>query len=89
MPYFIPESPRTIAVLCLVVLAGGVLSSCEGSYLRPSGEPAKMSGQTVCYRAHTLRGTAEAAPFVAEVISRNLDCNALLASDPLTGDRRY
>ena len=58
-----------------------LLTACAG-YKTPSlsGEPSKMSGDTLCFRAahdpanESLR---------AEIAARNLDCRAILENDPL------
>lgn len=64
-----------------------VLTACEGYRAPGTSDPAKMSGDTLCYRyayAKTNRALKE------EVVNRNLDCRAVLEEQPLIGtESRY
>ena len=72
-----------LIALCLI------LPACSG-IKRPSSNPAKMSSNALCYRAELKRNNpAEKAAFDQEINRRNLDCNAILADDPLMGERRF
>jgi hypothetical protein len=55
-----------------------VLPACQ-SLKRPSSDPAKMSSDTLCYRAANKNNEA----LQNEIDRRNLNCNNILQSDPL------
>ncbi len=73
--------PPFFALFALLLLSG-----CD-SYRTPtvSQDATKMSDQTLCYRAQTTGKTA----LKDAVRKRNLDCRALLESDPLLNQQRY
>ncbi|MCB9977348.1 MAG: hypothetical protein H6858_07105 [Rhodospirillales bacterium] len=62
-----------------------MLSACSGETLGGfraptlSGDPAKMSADTLCYRAAYAK---EDPALLAEVKARNLDCGQILESQP-------
>ena len=63
------------------LLLAFLLTACAG-YKTPSlsGEPSKMSGDTLCFRAaHDPANKA----LRDEIAARNLDCRAILENDPL------
>lgn len=57
-----------------------VLSACAG-YNAPSmsGDPARMSADTLCFRYESSKNP----DLGAEISARGLDCTALLERDPL------
>ncbi len=69
-----------IASLALAMTGVLFLSACAG-YKSPSlsGDPAKMSADTLCYR---YDGRAD-SPVGKEIASRNLDCTEVLRADPV------
>lgn len=76
----------------LLVPAAVILSACSGetlgSFRAPSlsGDPAKMSADTLCYRAAYAK---EDPALREEVKARNLDCEAILAAQPQPGGERF
>lgn len=73
----------------ILLFAALFLPSCSG-LKRPSGDPAKMSSNALCYRAELKRSNpAEKAAYDLEIAHRNLNCDAILADDPLMGERRF
>ena len=73
----------------LLIALSLFVASCSG-IKRPSGDPAKMSSNALCYRAELKRNNpTEKAAFDREIDRRNLDCDAILADDPLMGERRF
>ena len=75
-----------------LMLAALSLSSCGGcsscNYKKPSvsGNPSGTSADTLCYRAVNAPLNQSLQD---EVRARNLDCDAILDSDPLMDNRRY
>lgn len=51
-----------------------------------SGDPARMSADTLCYRAAYAK---ENPALQEEVRARNLDCAQILDAQPHGGDTRY
>lgn len=71
-----------------LMLAAILLSSCTG-LKRPSSNPATMGSNALCYRAELKTTPERNAALEQEIINRNLDCEAILAHDPLMGERRF
>lgn len=69
--------------LLIIVLT---LTACS-NYRTPSasGNPAKMSSDTLCYRYASSRDSE----LGDEIRRRGIDCGAILESDPLYGGGRY
>lgn len=65
---------RLLSILFMLVM----ISGCQ-SLKRPSGDPAKISSDTLCYRAANKNSDA----LQAEIDFRNLDCARILEADPL------
>ena len=66
-----------------------VLTACMGACATmksPSitGDPARMSADTLCYRAAHARASEA---INAEIAARNLDCRAILAQQQAFNDR--
>lgn len=73
----------------ILLFAALFLPSCSG-LKRPSTDPATMGSNALCYRAELTRNDpAQQAAFHQEIANRNLDCDAILANDPLMGEHRY
>jgi hypothetical protein len=77
-----------IASLTLAMTLTVTACVSTGTYKSPSvsGNPSKMSADTLCYRAATARANAALKD---EIRARNLDCAAILESDPLLDSSRY
>ena len=58
-----------------------LLTACTGGNYYPtlSGDPERMSGQTLCFR-HANTGDPDLA---TEITKRNIDCAGLLSEDPV------
>lgn len=72
------------SMTCVGVLV--LLSACGGhGYRSPtvSGNISKMSSQTLCYRAAYAKSNEA---YADEIALRRLDCDAMLADDPLAKD---
>ena len=71
---------KKIQTIGLCLLLSLFLGACAG-YRGPSvsGDPARMSGDTLCFRYESSRDAA----LGAEIARRNLDCAGLLRDDPL------
>ena len=70
----------------LILLAALTLAACSGPYKRPSANPAEMSAKTLCYRYAAAR---KSEAITNEITRRGLDCEKLLARDPLYRDERF
>ena len=70
-----------------LLLALLTLTACAG-YKSPgfSGNPSKMSADTLCYRAAYAKSDRALQD---EVRARNLDCRAILESQTPVGESRY
>lgn len=77
---------RNICVFAgLAVLSLSLYGCGETQYNRPSLDPARMSSDTLCYRA---AGAKKNPDIESEIRARRLDCRAILESDPLIQDSR-
>lgn len=80
------------AVLTVSLLVLAACSSADSKsdhthrYNRPSADPARMSSDTLCYRA---AGAKKNQAIQDEIRARRLNCRAILESDPLLQNGRY
>lgn len=79
---------RARIYIMAAVLASALMSAaCDTATMRrPSSNPAKMSSDTLCYRAATAK---KDEAVIDEIRARHLNCDAVLENDPLLNGSRY